>query len=524
MSEALHTISIDEEEETIIPSFDEDEHDIGVDDEGSASSLLAQANLDEKGHGDDHASSSTTVRTSVPSTSSSSSRPGRRHHPPPSLPSVSSTTKVHSTISSRLKDHFQTQTSGWSTSTIPTIAADPPGDDFQEQQRPQEEQTETNISHNHNSNEQQQSKPISAASLVVCGVDGTVYTLDAYTGQLRGMFASGPALVYSSSTSKQSNDDAQGRLLPSLNHGRNEVHNHKGDEESNAIAKTSPRWSDRIIPGLDGKLYRMEDDIGDGECADDDDDGMCKGVSRSIMPQSGSRLKLLPITFMDVVDSPISTCHPGDDPAQQQQCGIVVGSKKTTVYAIDPRTGKVQWTQDPHGSGGGRGFTTHPPPNKSPRGLTVLLQREDYAVRNLDTDDGRDLWKLELGKFSALDFDVDAHNRGRNRDRDEENEMKEREEDSAVGVPRRGTAAGAASANLSRKDEKTSPVLGGTRKHGALHEHKEHHHGGKMFQEDDFDDHSHSRGLPSIAFGEVSFVLFLFSSLFMFSCAHFCQH
>jgi hypothetical protein len=102
--------------------------------------------------------------------------------------------------------------------------------------------------------------------------------------------------------------------------------------------------------------------------------------------------------------------------------------------------------------------------------------------------------------------------------------MKEREEDSAVGVPRRGTAAGAASANLSRKDEKTSPVLGGTRKRGALHEHKEHHHGGKMFQEDDFDDHSHSRGLPSIAFGEVSFVLFLFSSLFMFSCAHFCQH
>jgi hypothetical protein len=274
----------------------------------------------------------------------------------------------------------------------------------------------------------------------------------------------------------------------------------------------------------------QKDDVGDannfsydsGECdEDDDEDGVCeKETSNNIMPQFVrsresevmahqivDEIVLLPVNVMDVVNSvPWGTC------SSKQQCSILVGSKKTTIYAIDPKTGKVKWTQDPHGSGGGRGFTTHPPPNKSSRGPTVLLQREDYVVRESDIDGGEEVFKVELGKFSALDFDVDAHDRGS----EEENEMNEREEDHVVGGSRRGTAAAAAAANLSRKDKKTSPILGGTRKHGALHEHKGHHHGGKMFQEDDFDDfddHPHFRGFPSVALGEVSFVLFLFFSI-----------
>eukprot|EP00577_Skeletonema_sp_RCC1716_P003726 CAMPEP_0113376890 /NCGR_PEP_ID=MMETSP0013_2-20120614/2867_1 /TAXON_ID=2843 ORGANISM="Skeletonema costatum, Strain 1716" /NCGR_SAMPLE_ID=MMETSP0013_2 /ASSEMBLY_ACC=CAM_ASM_000158 /LENGTH=1455 /DNA_ID=CAMNT_0000258995 /DNA_START=108 /DNA_END=4475 /DNA_ORIENTATION=+ /assembly_acc=CAM_ASM_000158 len=500
MTDSSHTISNNEEEETIaFSSFDEDENDIGSSrggDEGVASSLLSQENLDDNGHEyDNDATPTITVRkppSSAPSTSSSSSQPGRRH-PPPSLP--------NSPIASRLKDHFETQNSDWS----PSIAADPTnGDDFEQQQQQQQEQ-ETNNSHNHNSNEQQRPKSISAASLVVCGVDGTVYTLDAYTGQLRGMFASGPALVYSSSPDEDSADDDAADF--------SQASSPFDDEESNAIANTSPRWKERIVPGLDGRLYnlfQMDDGIDDDDDSNDysndsgecDDDGICEEESNNIMPHLGSyNLSPLPISVMDVVDSPISTCRPRDDPSQPKQCGIVVGSKKTTVYAIDPTTGKVQWTQDPLGRGGGRGFTTHPPPNKSARGLTVLLQREDYAVRHLNTEGGGEVWKVELGRFSALDFDVDAHDRGGNRGSEEEDEMDEREEDRVVGGSRRGTAA-AAAANLNRKDQKTSPILGGTRKHGALHEHKEHHHGSKMFDEDDFDDHSHFRGFPSVAFGE----------------------
>ena len=479
-------ISNHEEEETIDPSsFDEDENDIGS----------------IEGGGDTRATSS------LPSTSPSSSR-RRRRHPPPSLPTMSSRTQANSPIASRLKDHFE---------AVPTIVADSPGDDFQQKQQQQEE---TNNSYHQNNNEhQQKTKSISAASLVVCGVDGTVYTLDAYTGQLRGMFASGAALVYSSSPEEDSStDDTSADDDDDIHQG------HFDDGESNAIANTSPRWKERIVPGLDGRLYnlfQMDDGIGDDDNDADnynsecDEDGFCEEESNNnnIIPHLGSyNLSPLPISVMDVVDSPISTCRPLDDPSQPKQCGIVVGSKKTTVYAIDPLTGKVQWTQDPLGSGGGRGFTTHPPPNKSARGLTVLLQREDYAVRHLNTDGGGEVWKVELGRFSALDFDVDAHERGGNRGtEEEEDEMYEREEDHVVGGSRRGTAAAAAAANLNGKEKKTSPILGGTRKHGALHEQKEHRPESKMFHEDDFDDHSHFRGFPSVAFGEVRLSLLSFS-------------
>lgn len=522
MSDSSSKISNNEEEETIAPSlFDEDENDIGGS-RGDDDVRVASSLDDNRRDDDDEATTSSTITVRKPpssmpvTSSSSSSRPlgKRRHHPPPSLPTLSTKTTAHSPITSRLKDHFETQTSDWSTpppppsSTVPTIATDPPPDhDFQQHQQQQQQETNNNSHHHH------QTKPISAASLVVCGVDGTVYTLDAYTGQLRGMFASGAALVYSSSPDGDSGDDPTDDDFSQNDSSSSSSSPFNDEEESNnAIANTSPRWKERIVPGLDGRLYNlfeMDDGSNDDNDADNysrdegecDEDGVCQEESNNIMPHLGSyNLSPLPISVMDVVDSPISTCRPVDDPSQPKQCGIVVGSKKTTVYAIDPTTGKVQWTQDPQGRGGGRGFTTHPPPNKS---STVLLQREDYAVRHLNTDGGGEVWKVELGRFSALDFDVDAHDRGGNRGTEEEyDDMDEREEDHIVGGSRRGSAA--AAANLNRKDKKTSPILGGTRKHGAFHEHKEHHQESKMFEDDDFDDHSHFRGFPSVAFGEVS--------------------
>ncbi|EJK53076.1 hypothetical protein THAOC_27553, partial [Thalassiosira oceanica] len=51
---------------------------------------------------------------------------------------------------------------------------------------------------------------------------------------------------------------------------------------------------------------------------------------------------------------------PGPDGGQQQQCGVIVGSKRTTVYAVDPSSGSVRWVQDPDGGGAGGG--TRPTP------------------------------------------------------------------------------------------------------------------------------------------------------------------
>lgn len=151
-----------------------------------------------------------------------------------------------------------------------------------------------------------------------------------------------------------------------------------------------------------------------------------------------------------------------------------------------------------------------------------MLQREDYSVRNLETDGGDEVWKVELGRFSALDFDVDSKSRrGSSRSgggqgmngRDDDDTWDEPDEDSihVVGGRRRGAAATAASVDSKEKKSGAGvpPILGDKKNSGFRHDHQ-HTGGGRkegLFEhdEDDFDhDHSHFRGFPSIAFGEVS--------------------
>lgn len=212
---------------------------------------------------------------------------------------------------------------------------------------------------------------------------------------------------------------------------------------------------------------------------------------------------------------PISACrHRGGD-SQQKQCDIMVGSKKTTIYAIDPTTGKVRWTQDPMGSAGGRGYTAHPPKSDTSQGRTVLLQREDYAVRQLDTEGGEQVMKVELGKFSALDFDVDvssgdASSSGHPSNDDDDVNVGEGS-DHFVGGRRRGAAAEAASKE--KRKSGVPPILG-RRNKATLHDFdSDFGHDGEgtagegslVHDHDDFEhDPSQFRVFPSIALSEVS--------------------
>ena len=228
----------------------------------------------------------------------------------------------------------------------------------------------------------------------MCGVDGTVFTLDAYSGQLRGMFASGPALVVSSdAVGDHRVDGASGD--PTSNQDHEYAYDSEGASTSASVISSSPthQWKERVVPGLDGSLYSLyeqeiqddyvddeEDEVSQchpGDMVETDDffDGVCNSqygshdgdnvdgsdsLTNGMPRMERYNLQPLPISVMDVVDSPISTCRPvadsgeSDEGQQRRQCGIVVGSKKTTIYAIDPMTGKVRWTQDPHGGAGAK--------------------------------------------------------------------------------------------------------------------------------------------------------------------------
>lgn len=160
-----------------------------------------------------------------------------------------------------------------------------------------------------------------SSSLIVCTVDGSIYTLDAFTGMAKGYFATGRPLVSASSPN--------------------------------------------VVPGLDGHIYYTS--------AEGDDE-----------------IQVLPMTMEQVLDHPVQTC----DDSDPKNCGIVTGTKVTRLYAISPSTGRLEWTEE-HG----------PLEHEQQSDDVVLLQRQDYIVRQISALTGEEVWNVTMGHVSALDFD-----------------------------------------------------------------------------------------------------------------------
>jgi len=130
----------------------------------------------------------------------------------------------------------------------------------------------------------------------------------------------------------------------------------------------------RIIPGLDGSLFVAH--------VDDDD--------------SDSPLRPLDLTVMDVLQSPVKTCSPDAD--GQTVCGILTATKSTSLLALDALTGQLAWHQAANGT------TTRTTLGDTEIISTVLLQREDVLIQQLDTDSGKSTWNASLGTVQALHF------------------------------------------------------------------------------------------------------------------------
>ena len=238
-----------------------------------------------------------------------------------------------------------------------------------------------------NSNFQESTTLQSKQAIIVCGVDGTVYTLDAWSGQLRGMFSSGDPLI----TGKKKVDDSQETDI-----------------------------SDQIIPGLNGNLYVLT--------SDNSEEAINSLASSSLK----YKMDILPIKVQDIVQNPYRTCSKRskensfenwasetfwehnnryqsfqneDIDDYEEECGMVMGESSVKVYAIDPKSGTVQWMQNPKGKE--KGFTSkqayrhHTSPNEV---KTVLLKREDYSVRHVNLDSGNEFWQVNVAVMSDLIF------------------------------------------------------------------------------------------------------------------------
>jgi serine/threonine protein kinase/outer membrane protein assembly factor BamB len=106
-------------------------------------------------------------------------------------------------------------------------------------------------------------------------------------------------------------------------------------------------------------------------------------------------MQVLPVTIDDILQAPVQTCvEDDDDGGGRPNCGIVTGTKLTSLYGIDAASGKLVWTS--HAS-------SVPSAGDQPDNV-VVLQREDYIVQQVSTATGHQVWNVTLGRFSALDF------------------------------------------------------------------------------------------------------------------------
>jgi len=103
-------------------------------------------------------------------------------------------------------------------------------------------------------------------------------------------------------------------------------------------------------------------------------------------------MQLLPATIAEILKSPLQTCLSDYDTINVgDECGIITGTKLTSLYGLDASTGSLLWTT----------HTRSSPQNSS---KVVVLQRDDFFVQQISTATGYQLWNVTLGEFSALDF------------------------------------------------------------------------------------------------------------------------
>jgi outer membrane protein assembly factor BamB len=179
-------------------------------------------------------------------------------------------------------------------------------------------------------------------SLVAVTLSGEVWTLDAWTGSIRGSFSSGSAVVSSSTPVRDA-----GGIGP------------------------------MVIPGLDGVLFSMSSD---------------------------GQLTVLPSSAPDLVLEPRMSCLSlaEGDIVEDAGCSLLIGEKTTQVYRLDvpagggSKVGSSGTTSSSSSSCNGRTAATA-------GAAALLLQRDDYVVRALDTATAVELWNVTVAHFTALD-------------------------------------------------------------------------------------------------------------------------
>lgn len=245
-------------------------------------------------------------------------------------------------------------------------------------------------------------------AVVAVTVDGHVHTLDAWTGNVRGVFADSGGPLVSSSTTIDVSTTAEGSGDENGGQDRSDHGSEGGDESSSSGTRRNALGEGFVVPGLDGVIYSLDTD---------------------------GRLSVLMSSAPDLVLEPRMAClavsSDSDGIVKDESCGLLIGEKTTELFSLDTETGEAtrvggggptrpmfkesadsgSYSGGSHSDGKHTDWTRGDSPwnwgsNTPQRAQSrLLLQRDEYVVRALDTVTSEELWFVTVAHFSALDLE-----------------------------------------------------------------------------------------------------------------------
>jgi hypothetical protein len=226
--------------------------------------------------------------------------------------------------------------------------------------------------------------------IVISTIDGGMHALEARTGALRWTLPSGDPVVNFAKPDEERRErrrpvqsELGGSAHAASDDGRHAEEGGCGDEEEVAHSEST-------------EVARVFDEMPwQEEAGYDDFEGFIPvysgipGGGFLHMPEDGE-WKVFERTAEQLVQ-----LSPWYDKASR---GIIVGSKETKVFALDPENGKMSWVEDE-----GNGAKC----DKTQSADTLVITRSMYSIKVRHAETGAFFWNVSISEFRAHSTDAE---------------------------------------------------------------------------------------------------------------------
>jgi outer membrane protein assembly factor BamB len=230
--------------------------------------------------------------------------------------------------------------------------------------------------------------------IVFSTIDGGMHALEARTGALRWTVPSGDPVVNFAKPEEERRErqrPVQSELSEKAGSSATSGDSNSEDEGGSSDGARASSGSTDVARVLDDPHWQEQ------EGSHDDFEGFIPvyagipGGGFLHMPEDGE-WKIFERTAEQLVQ-----LSPWYDKASR---GIIVGSKETKVFALDPDSGKMSWLEDDSAHSGARC-------RQSSGADTLVITRSMYSIKVRHAETGAFFWNVSISEFRAHSTDTD---------------------------------------------------------------------------------------------------------------------